>query len=100
MGEVGSLARAVDATRYGRDDMESKDVGIGAAVAVLLAVLGLIVFVGVILLMMWKQPGIEHSPSQQTSLSIPGRASHVKLESQCRCSALFAQYCSTIGREG
>lgn len=42
------------------------------AVAVLLAMLGLIIFIGLILLMMWKQPGIEHSPSQQSSLCIPG----------------------------
>lgn len=40
------------------------------AVAVLLAVLGLIIFVGVILLMMWKQPGIDHSPSQEVSSCI------------------------------
>lgn len=52
--------------------METKDAGIGAAVAVLLAILGLIITVGIILLMMWEQPGIPHSPSQQGSLRLPG----------------------------
>lgn len=51
--------------------MQAKDALTGVAVAVLLAMLGLIILVGVILLMMWKQPGIEHSPSQQSFLSVP-----------------------------
>lgn len=50
--------------------METKDAPTGAAIAVLLTILGLIILVGLILLMMWKQPGIEHSPSQQSSLCI------------------------------
>lgn len=54
--------------------METKDAGIGAAVAVLLAILGLIITVGIILLMMWQQPGIPHSPSQQGSLLTPAVA--------------------------
>jgi hypothetical protein len=61
--------------------METKDAGTGAAIVVLLAILGLIIIVGVILLMMWKQPGIEHSPSQQSSLCIPGTASDLNLSS-------------------
>lgn len=52
--------------------MEAKDALTSAAVAVLLAVLGLLILVGVIWLMMSKQPGIEHSPSQQSVLSAPG----------------------------
>jgi hypothetical protein len=60
--------------------METKDAGIGAAVAVLLAILGLIIIVGVILLMMWKQPGIEHSPSQQSSLRSRDAAPELSFE--------------------
>lgn len=41
----------------------AKHEGLGAAIAVLLAISGLIVLVGVILLMMWMQPGIQHSPA-------------------------------------
>ncbi len=44
--------------------MATKHAGLGAALAVLLAVFGLITLVGVILLMMLFQPDIEHSPSQ------------------------------------
>ena len=44
--------------------METKHAGMGAALAVLLAVFGLITLVGVILLMMLFQPGIDHSPAQ------------------------------------
>lgn len=51
--------------------MESKEVLAGATVGVLLAVLGVIVMVGVILLMMWKQPGIARSPSEQSRISEP-----------------------------
>lgn len=51
--------------------MEAKDALTGAAVAVLLAVLGFIILVGVILVMMWMQPGIEHSPSEASRLSAP-----------------------------
>lgn len=57
--------------------METKDAGTGAAIAVLLAILGLIVIIGVILLMMWKQPGIEHSPSQQSRLHFSAMASQL-----------------------
>jgi hypothetical protein len=48
--------------------MAKKDAGTGAAVVVLLGVLGLIILIGVILLMMWKQPDIEHSPSQVSGM--------------------------------
>lgn len=64
--------------------METKDAGIGAAVAVLLAILGLIVLIGVILLMMWKQPGIESSPSQ-SRLHLPVAASELSAEPPMRC---------------
>jgi hypothetical protein len=60
--------------------METKDAGTGAAVAVLLVILGVIIMVGVILLMMWKQPGIARSPSQQSSLCLPSAASELSLE--------------------
>jgi hypothetical protein len=60
--------------------METKDAGTGMAVAVLLVILGVIIMVGVILLMMWKQPGIERSPSQQSGLRVPGAASELSLE--------------------
>jgi hypothetical protein len=77
--------------------METKDAGTGAAIVVLLAILGLIVIIGVILLMMWKQPGIEHSPSQQSSLCAPSTASEpslqLKLLSGCaqfiECHSMF-----------
>jgi hypothetical protein len=59
--------------------METKDPGTSAAVAVLIAILGLIITIGIILLMMWKQPGIEHSPSQQNSRRRPGPASPIAL---------------------
>lgn len=60
--------------------MEGKDAVTGAAIAVLLAILGVVLTVGIILLMMWKQPGIERSPSEQGCLSTPGAASGWKLE--------------------
>lgn len=44
--------------------MATKHAGLGAALAVLMIVFGLITLVGVILLMMWFQPDIEHSPAQ------------------------------------
>jgi hypothetical protein len=47
--------------------METKHAGMGAALAVLLAIFGLITLVGVILLMMLFQPGIDHSPAQVES---------------------------------
>lgn len=50
--------------------METKQAGMGAALAVLLAVFGLITLVGVILLMMLFQPGIDHSPAQAGSMSL------------------------------
>ncbi len=59
--------------------METHDAGTGAAVAVLLAILGLIIMIGLILLMMWKQPGIEHSPSQQGRLCAPAGATETLL---------------------
>lgn len=51
--------------------MDSKDVLNGAAVVVLMAVVGIIVLAGTILLMMWAQPGIAKSPSEQSYLSVP-----------------------------
>lgn len=50
--------------------MATKHAGLGAALVVLLAVFGLMTLVGVILLMMWFQPDIEHSPAQVESTSI------------------------------
>lgn len=50
-----------------KDRMQTKHAGMGAALAVLLAVFGLITLVGVILLMMLFQPGIDHSPAQVES---------------------------------
>jgi hypothetical protein len=44
--------------------MANKQAGLAAALAVLVIVFGLIIIVGVILLMMWFQPDIEHSPAQ------------------------------------
>jgi hypothetical protein len=64
----------------GSDVMETKDAGTGAAIVVLLAILGLMIMIGLILLMMWKQPGIEHSPSQQSSLCAPSTTSELTLE--------------------
>lgn len=49
--------------------MATKHAGMGAAFVALAVVLGLITIVGLILLMMWFQPGIEHSPSGHGSLS-------------------------------
>jgi len=51
--------------------MKTKHAGGGAALAVLLAFMGLIVLVGVILLLMWEQPDIEHSPLKHQSLANP-----------------------------
>jgi hypothetical protein len=79
--------------------MEAKDAGIGAAVAVLLAILGLIIMVGLILLMMWKQPGIEHSPSQQSSFFVPGPAAPVSLELQLLRGAPVTQCGTALGGE-
>lgn len=47
--------------------MATKQAGLGAALAVLVIVFGLIALVGVILLMMWFQPDIDHSPAQVVS---------------------------------
>jgi len=66
--------------------MESKDAVTGAAIAALLAILGVILMVGIILLMMWKQPGIEHSPSQQSRL----RATNTALERNLQLPILKA----------
>jgi hypothetical protein len=46
----------------------TKHAGQGAAILVLLAVTGLIVLIGVILLMMWMQPDIEHRPSVHSKI--------------------------------
>jgi hypothetical protein len=77
--------------------METKDAGTGAAIVVLLAILGLIVIVGVILLMMWKQPGIDHSPSQQSSLCAPASPSEPSLQLPLRSGcAQFIERHSTL----
>jgi hypothetical protein len=49
--------------------MATKHAGMGAAFVALALVLGLMTIIGVILLMMWFQPGIEHSPSEGQSFS-------------------------------
>lgn len=63
--------------------MATKQAGLGAALAVLLVVFGLITLVGVILLMMWFQPDIEHSPAQlgrTSELRVnPARAPHCQV---------------------
>ncbi len=51
--------------------MDSKEALNGVTIAVLMAVLGIIVLAGTILLMMWAQPGMAKSPSEQSSLSVP-----------------------------
>lgn len=61
--------------------MEAKNAVTGAAIAVLLAILGLVIMIGLILLMMWKQPGIEHSPSQ-ASLCVRSATGRLSLELQ------------------
>ena len=71
--------------------MEAKDALTGTAVAVLMAVFGLIFIVGVILLMMWLQPGIAHSPSQHSSLFAP-QVTRTSLDSHCRREVI--QFCS------
>jgi len=73
--------------------MEAKDALTGTAVAVLMAVFGLIVIVGVILLMMWLQPGIAHSPSQQSRLLVP----HVTTTSlDLPCHHEIMQLCNVL----
>ncbi len=50
----------------------AKHAGVGAAIAVVLAIFGLIFLVGVILLMMWTQPDIEHHPTAfRRTVSLP-----------------------------
>lgn len=49
--------------------MAIKHAGMGAAFVVLGFMLGLISIIGVILLMMWLQPDIEHSPSERGALT-------------------------------
>lgn len=51
--------------------MATKTAGLNAAGAVLIAIFGLVVLIGVILLMMWAQPDIQHSPSEQGRLGNP-----------------------------
>jgi len=51
--------------------MDSKEVLNGATIVVLMAVLGIIVLAGTILLMMWAQPGIARSPSEKSQLAAP-----------------------------
>lgn len=73
------------------DPTENKDPGTVAAIVVLMVVLGLIVIIGVILLMMWKQPGIAHSPSQQSSLCVPTVASELLVQPKAVPGWEFAQ---------
>jgi hypothetical protein len=49
--------------------MAGKHAGQGAAILVLAAITGLTVLIGVILLMMWFQPGIQHHPSKRTDIA-------------------------------
>lgn len=46
----------------------TKSAGTMAAIWVILSVLGLVVLVGVVLVMMWFGPGIQHSPSETSVL--------------------------------
>lgn len=57
--------------------MATEKAGMSAALVVLVFVLGLMTMVGVILLMMWFQPGIEHSPSARRNLSGPGATARI-----------------------
>jgi hypothetical protein len=63
--------------------MANKQAGMGAALVVLAVVFGLMTIVGVILLMMWFEPGIEHSPAEHSALlpssTIAARVSHVSI---------------------
>lgn len=68
------------------------------AVAVLLAVLGLIIFIGFILLMMWKQPGIDHSPSQEISRCVECASLPISLEPQTQRASLTI-YRSALERQ-
>lgn len=55
----------------------AKSAGIGAALAVLTLVFGLFMLVGLILWMMWMQPGIEHSPKEHSRLTMPPVVAHL-----------------------
>lgn len=79
--------------------METKDAPTGAAIAVLLTILGLIILVGLILLMMWKQPGIEHSPSQQSSLCIRPTILRSGLNPQFLSNVPVSEYRHMFGSE-
>lgn len=68
------------------------------AVAVLLAVLGLIIFIGFILLMMWKQPGIDHSPSQEISRCIECASPAGSVKPQTQCAHLIT-HCRALERQ-
>lgn len=76
----------------GQEGTGMEKAGTGAAIAVLLVVLGLMSLVGLILVMMWFQPGIEHSPSQA------GIAS-VLLNNRCAGPNRDASCCRIPGRE-
>lgn len=78
--------------------MEAKDAVTGAAIAVLLAILGLVIMIGLILLMMWKQPGIERSPSQ-ANLRGTRTAAQSSLEMQLSRQAPVAQCHDIFGSE-
>jgi len=60
----------------------TKSAGTMAAIWVILSVLGLVVLVGVVLVMMWFGPGIQHSPSQTGALLSGGSTSGVALVAQ------------------
>jgi uncharacterized membrane protein YjfL (UPF0719 family) len=74
--------------------MATKQAGMGAAFIVLAVVLGLIIFIGVILLMMWFQPGIEHSPSGRGTLSGPRSLATAQISA---VSMLVRNFCSCFG---
>jgi len=65
--------------------MATKRAGMGAAFVVLTLVFGLMAIIGVILLMMWFQPDIEHSPSGRSALS----SSHVIAMAQISEAQMF-----------
>jgi len=62
--------------------MAGKRAGIGAAIVVLAAALGLLVVVGIILLMMWRQPGIQHSPGPRGSIGKVDSVSELAMKSR------------------
>ena len=68
--------------------MDSKEVLNGATIVVLMAVLGIIVLAGTILLMMWAQPGIARSPSEKSQLVVPCLMQKLGPLPQCQLNEL------------